>query len=127
MLETTQVLTTLFMFAVLIQFCVDRVKEIFGNKVLSIVKAPVWALIFGLLFAVLFRLDLFAMLGLPATVPLVAYLVTGLILSAGSTPIHELVEKLRQARISDENFLTIGEAMVESTPQQEANHEKNLD
>ena len=124
MLETTQALTTLLVFAVLIQFCVDRVKEIFGDKVLSIVKAPVWALCFGLLFALVFRLDLFAMLGLPATIQLVAYLVTGLILSAGSTSIHELIEKLRQSRISDENFLTIGQAAVEETPCTEAHERK---
>lgn len=112
MLETTQAITTLLAFAVLVQFCVDRVKDVLGEKMLSIVKAPVWALAFGILFAVLFHLDLFAMLGLPATLPVVAYVVTGLILSASSSSIHELIEKLRQSRISDQRFLTIGTASV---------------
>lgn len=101
MLETTTALTLVLMFAVLIQFCVDRVKGIVGEKVMSHVKAPVWALVFGMLFAFLFNLDIFAMLGLTAAIPLASQFVTGLILSAGAAPIHELLEKLRQSRLND--------------------------
>lgn len=104
MLEITQTLTLILMFAVLIQFCVDRVKEIAGERVMSRIKAPVWALAFGILFAFLFRLDVFAMLGMTASFPIVAFLVTGLILSAGASPIYELIKKLRQSRQHEELY-----------------------
>lgn len=99
MLETTQALFIVLLFAVLIQFCVDRVKELVGEKVMSYIKAPIWALAFGVLFSFLFGLDVFAMLGYTASNTVAAQLVTGLILSAGASPIHELVEKLRQSRL----------------------------
>lgn len=111
MLATTTIataLTLVLMFAVLIQFCVDRVKGIVGEKVMSYVKAPVWALVFGLLFAFLFNLDVFAMFGLSAAIPIASQLVTGLILSAGAAPIHELIEKLRQSRLNSAVPLSFG-------------------
>lgn len=113
MLETTQTLALILMFAVLIQFCVDRVKEIVGERVMSYVKAPVWALAFGILFAFVFRLDVFAMLGLTASFPIVAFLVTGLILSAGASPIYELVEKLRQSRQRDKFYIDVNAHAIE--------------
>ena len=111
--QAVQTLTVLLMFAVLIQFCVDRIKDIVGDTIMMFIKAPVWALGFGILFAFLFQLDVFSMLGLLPILPAVAKLVTGLIISAGSAPIHELVEKIRQARINDTQLLTIGSAMLE--------------
>lgn len=108
MLETTQALSIILMFAVLIQFCVDRVKEVMGERIMSYIKAPIWALGFGVIFALIFQLDAFAMLGLACSYPLVAQLATGLIISAGATPIHELFEKVRQSRINDERFISMG-------------------
>ncbi|MEG1971970.1 MAG: hypothetical protein RR315_02330, partial [Oscillospiraceae bacterium] len=89
------------MFAMVIQFCVDRAKEIVGEKVMGYVKAPVWALAFGILFAFLFKLDVFAMFGYTAQIPIVAHILTGFILSAGAAPIHELVEKIRNSRTDE--------------------------
>lgn len=98
-METSQALAIIFMFAIVIQFCVDRVKGIVGETVMSYVKAPVWALLFGVLFAFLFKLDVFSMFGYTAQLPIVAYILTGFILSAGASPIHELVEAIRNSRV----------------------------
>lgn len=111
--QTLQAIVTLLMFAVLIQFCVDRIKDVLGEKIMGFVKAPVWALAFGVLFAFLFQLDVFSMLGLSPLNAVVARLITGLIISAGAAPIHELVERLRQARLNDQLYLAIDEMQLD--------------
>lgn len=98
--NATQALTIVFVFAILIQFCVDRTKEIVGEKVMGYVKAPIWALTFGIVFALVFKIDLFDLIGYPSKLPIVSMIVTGLILSSGSAPVHELVEKIRSSRLS---------------------------
>lgn len=96
--ETSKAVAIMLVFAILVQFLVDRVKGIVGEKVMGYVKAPVWAALLGVLFAFLLRLDVFSMLGYTAQLPVVAYFITGLILSAGASPIHELIEKVRVSR-----------------------------
>ena len=98
MLETSQAVVIILTFATLVQFVVDRIKELVGEKVMNYVRAPVWAGGVGVVFAFLFRLDIFAMFGYTAQLPEVAYVITGLILSAGASPIHELVEAVRSIR-----------------------------
>ena len=96
--STTGAITTIIVFAILIQFCVDRVKEIAGEKVMGYVKAPIWALAFGIIFAMVFEIDLFQLMGYPADISIVAKIFTGLILSSGSTGVHELMAKIRSSR-----------------------------
>lgn len=96
--STTDAVAIIIVFAILIQFCVDRVKEIAGEKVMRYVKAPVWALAFGIVFALVFKIDLFQLMGYPADIPIVAKVFTGLILSSGSTGVHELIAKIRDSR-----------------------------
>ena len=98
MLETSKAVAIMLVFAILVQFLVDRVKDIVGEKVMGYVKAPAWAATLGILFAFLFQLDVFAMFGYTAQLPAMAYVMTGLILSAGAAPIHELIEKVRTSR-----------------------------
>ena len=69
------------------------------DKVMNIVKAPVWAVAFGALFALMFDIDFFALMGYSSQLPIIAKVITGLILSSGSTGVHELVAKLRESRV----------------------------
>ncbi len=98
MANLSNAVTIIVVFAVLIQFLVDRVKEIVGDKAMSIVKAPVWAVAFGVLFALMFNIDFFALIGYSTQLSIVAKIITGLILSSGSTGVHELIAKLRENR-----------------------------
>ena len=98
MLETSQAVVLILTFAILVQFCVDRVKDVVGEKVMGYIKSPVWAVAFGILFAFLFQLDVFSMFGYQSQVTVLAYIMTGLILSAGAVPIHELIQKVRSSR-----------------------------
>lgn len=88
----------IIVFAILIQFLVDRIKEIVGTKVMNIVKAPIWAVILGVLFALMFNIDFFAIMGYHSQIPIIAQVITGLILSSGSIGVHELIAKLRESR-----------------------------
>lgn len=97
--NATQTLTIIFVFAILIQFCVDRTKEIVGEKIMGYIKAPVWALMFGIVFALVFQIDLFELIGYSPKLPIISEIVTGLILSSGSTQVHELIEKIRSSRL----------------------------
>lgn len=99
MTSLSSVVTIIVVFAILIQFLVDRVKELVGDKVMNIVKAPIWAVTFGVLFALMFNIDFFALIGYTSQIPIVAKIITGLILSSGSTGVHELVAKLRESRV----------------------------
>ena len=94
----TNAVTIIIIFATLTQFCVDRTKEIAGEKVIKIIPAPIWAVAFGVLFALMFNIDFFALIGYETSLPIVSKVVTGLILSSGSTAIHELLAKLRESR-----------------------------
>lgn len=98
MANLSNAVTVIVVFAILIQFLVDRVKEIVGDKVMNVVKAPVWAVVFGVLFALMFNIDFFALIGFSSQIPIVAKIITGLILSSGSTGVHELIAKLREGR-----------------------------
>ena len=90
MASLSNAVTIIVVFAILIQFLVDRVKELVGDKVMNIVKVPVWAVAFGALFA---------LMGYSSQLPIIAKVITGLILSSGSTGVHELVAKLRESRV----------------------------
>ena len=93
MASLSNAVTIIVVFAILIQFLVDRVKELVGDKVMNIVKAPVWAV------ALMFDIDFFALMGYSSQLPIIAKVITGLILSSGSTGVHELVAKLRESRV----------------------------
>ncbi len=94
----TNTVTIIVVFAILIQFCVDRIKDITGEKVMKVIPAPIWAVAFGVLYALMFNIDFFALLGYETTVPIISKIITGLILSSGSTGVHELLAKLRESR-----------------------------
>lgn len=94
-METSQSVAIVFLFATVIQFCVDRVKELLGEKVMHYVKPPVWALLFGVIFAFMFKLDVFAMFGYTTSYTIAAYILSGFILSAGAAPIHDFINMVR--------------------------------
>lgn len=96
--NVSEMVVLILTFATLIQFLVDRVKELVGSRVMNVVKAPIWAAVFGILFALMFSVDFFEMFGYTSQMPVVARVITGLILSAGSTGVHELIAKLRESR-----------------------------
>lgn len=94
----TQAIVMLLFFAMLIQFLVDCIKGIVGTKVMQYVKPPVWSVLLGVTISLVFKLDFFAMFGYISGVPIVTILITGVMISAGAQPLHELIAKLRDSR-----------------------------
>lgn len=98
MIGVSETILVIVVCAAIVQFLVDRVKDVVPSKVMQYVQAPVWALAIGIVIALLFGLDVFAALGLTARWPIVAQIATGVIISAGAIPVHELIAKLRELR-----------------------------
>lgn len=98
MIETTQAIAILLFFALIIQFVVDCIKSIVGEKVMTYIKPPVWSVLLGVTFALLFKLDFFYMFGYISSIPIASMVITGIVLSAGAVPLHELFAKLRDSR-----------------------------
>ena len=98
MAGVSQAIIVIIVCAAIVQFLVARIKAVMPAKVMQYVTAPVWALVVGVIVALLFGLDVFAALGLAARWPVVSQIMTGLIISAGAVPVHELLAKLRELR-----------------------------
>lgn len=96
--KTTSLLLLLIVFAVLIQFIVERLKAILGNKVMKYLPADVLAALLGILFAFMFSIDVFKYFDLNGTIPYVGNIISGLIISAGAPAIHEFIANIREQR-----------------------------
>lgn len=96
--KTVSLLLLLLIFAVLIQFLVNRLKAILGVKIMKYLPADVIAALLGIIFAIMFKVDVFTYLGLTSSLPYVGYIVSGLIISAGAPAVHELLSSVREQR-----------------------------
>ena len=94
----TAAIIAILVMATLVQYLTDIVKTILPTKVLTFAKPPLIAALIGIALAVLFQVDLFAALGFGTQYALASWIFTGLILSSGSTAVHELIAKLRDSR-----------------------------
>lgn len=97
-MEIITALVSVLILATLVQFLVDIVKGWLPEVVIRYFTPPLIAAVFGITIALVFNLDLFAQAGYAAEIPIISNILTGIILSAGSTAIHELIAKLRSSR-----------------------------
>lgn len=101
--NTVSAVLLLVIFAVLIQFLVNRLKTILGSQVMKYLPADVLSALLGLVFAIVFKIDIFVYFGLSCNIPIIGYVVSGLIISAGAPAIHELLASIREERKLLEN------------------------
>ena len=96
------VFSTIFIFvvlAMLVEFVVDVIKKIIPIKTLGQVEVPpLISVIIGILVAWLVKADIFVALGFQPQYEVASWVITGVIISAGSKTVHELVSKLRESR-----------------------------
>ena len=97
-MELTAALLAIIIMATLIQFLTDIVKGLIPEKGLAIIKPPLIAAVLGVVIAILFQVNLFEVLGFSTHYAMAAWVITGLMLSAGSSAVHELIAKLRDSR-----------------------------
>lgn len=93
-----EALFSILVLATMVQFITEIIKGWLPEKVLKYITPPIIAAVLGVLVALVFNIDAFAIAGYNAAVPFVGCILTGVILSAGSSAIHELIAKIRDSR-----------------------------
>lgn len=76
----------------IIEAIVETIKLLFQDGKFNRTKAL--ALFTGIMFCIVFKLDLLAKLGLTTDILMISYVLTGILLSRGSNFINQLLEKL---------------------------------
>ena len=93
--------------AIICQYVVDQIKKLFrfhkGRYFKNIINLKILvSMICSLFICIAYQIDMLALLGLTTTVPLVGQIITSVIVSAGSTTVHELVGKINETREKDD-------------------------
>lgn len=80
--------------AVLIEAVVETLKMVWDKDKLN--KSRIVALLVSFICCLSFRIDLFNYVGFETTIPIIPYLLTGIIVSRGSNFISDLLQKLNR-------------------------------
>ena len=83
----------LVLMAIVIEGVITYIKEIFVNK--NVMWQQVLGIVLGIIVAIGYNADLFALFGLTSTIPLLGCVLTGVLLSRGSNYIFDLVKQLQ--------------------------------
>lgn len=85
-------ITTLIIVAILVEAIWENIKSVWEGG-FNINRLGSLAL--AILICILTRLDLFAIVGITLTVPVVAYILTGIIVSRGANFVNDLFGRIR--------------------------------
>jgi len=91
-------LVQIIILATLVQFITDIIKGWLPAAVLKYATPQIISAIVGIGVALLLGIDLFTLSGYTVGNVIISQIITGIILSAGSVAIHELIAKLRESR-----------------------------
>lgn len=83
----------LALMAIVIEGVITYIKEIFVNK--NVMWQQVLGIVLGIVVAIGYNADLFALFGLTSTIPLLGCVLTGVLLSRGSNYIFDLIKQLQ--------------------------------
>lgn len=82
----------LLVMAIVVESIVDIITDVFVNK--SVAWQKVLGIVIGVLVAIGFNIDLFAVVGLTATIPYLGLVMTGLLMSRGANYINDILKKI---------------------------------
>lgn len=82
----------LIVVAILVEAIWENLKMIWDNGKLSIDR--IGSLVFGILVCVLTSIDIFPIVNIPISIPVVGSVLTGIIVSRGANFVHDLFEKI---------------------------------
>lgn len=92
-------LTTVVLLATLAQVLVERLKPLFIGPLAKYLSVPYLSLVVSILVAVVFHVDMFEILGLTIyTDPIVAYILTGIIISGGASVVNDLFKSIQNLK-----------------------------
>ena len=92
-------IAAVLMLAVVCEYLTNIFKPIIPKTEYPI--ALIISMAVGIVLTLLTKLDLLSALGFEVTLPVAGQVVTGFIISGGSSVVHELVAKLRSTRIGE--------------------------
>ncbi|NLP37511.1 MAG: hypothetical protein GX357_07655 [Firmicutes bacterium] len=90
---TFEALTTIVVLAVIVEFTTEIVKSIFPS--VRSRYSRIIAVLLGMILCVSTQNGLLGIFGISSPIPLLDYLLTGIIISRGSNIFHDLVTKLK--------------------------------
>lgn len=88
-------MTQIISFSVIVWIFIDRVKKLWERSNISSIITSLVALLFGLLIAFYYRLDLCVALELVDEASFIGYIFTGLAIMGGSSCINEILKKIQ--------------------------------
>lgn len=91
-------ITLFLVMSIIMEYVVGILTEKLPTAFTKYVNANIISLLIGIILAFMFKLDIFASLGLQTSWVIVAWLITGVLLAGGSKLWHELIAKLRASR-----------------------------
>lgn len=116
------VTTTILALGILCQVLVERIKPVLPSKIKDDGRnIQLISIIFGVIIAVFGKADIFAEVNVQIGTPIVAYVLTGLIISGGATAINDVFKLIAGAK--DSKYAT-PEPVVEAPKPVVLNEEK---
>ena len=91
----------IILLAIIVEYIVNLIKPLMPET--SYPVPLVISLVIGIALAVVVKADILTAVGFNPEYLIISYIVTGLIVSGGSTAVHELVAKLRASRQDIQN------------------------
>ena len=101
-------LVSVIIVALVVQQAVETIKNMIkikrGYSLFKLINVKVLlSVIISILICVSSHIGILAMLGVQAVIPMVDYILTGLIVSGGASSIRELQKQIQNAKQGDEN------------------------
>lgn len=85
-------ITTLIIIAILVEAIVENIKTIYEN---GINGTRIIALILAIVICILTQTGIFLLLGIDFTLPIVDYILTGIVVSRGANFVNDIISKIR--------------------------------
>lgn len=85
-------ITTIITVALLVEAIWETLKMVWKNGKANV--NTIGALIVGIVVSILAKIDIFAMQGINISIPLIGWILTGILLSRGANFIHDLFSKI---------------------------------
>lgn len=83
----------LIVVAILVEAIWENIKMIYDKQKFNI--SMIGSLILGIIICVVFRIDIFPIVGLNAAIPFIGSIFTGIIVSRGANFVNDLLKKLK--------------------------------
>lgn len=87
-------MTQIISFSIIVWIFIDRVKKLWERSNISSIITSIVALLFGLLIAFYYRLDICVALELAEENSFIGYILTGMAIMGGSSCINEILAKI---------------------------------